>query len=136
MNFSAKNMVCSFVAKKYFSWILQSFDCAALSNRKKREWIFTFRLLTVLRKCIGHLRECFNPVEPKSVYRILCNQSRVQTFIKWVFFYIFFQNLKKEVKSALDSLISGSKMKEIKDNSNSSATESNKSNVISQCSKI
>ena len=46
-------------------------------------------------------------------------------------FYIFFQNLKKEVKSALDSLISGSKMKEIKDNSNSSATESNKSNVTS-----
>ena len=51
-------------------------------------------------------------------------------------FHIFFQNLKKEVKSALDSLISGSKMKEIKDNSNSSATESNKSNVTSQCSKI
>merc|ERR1712203_410379 len=38
------------------------------------------------------------------------------------------KNLKKEVKSTLDSLISGSKMKEIKDNNNSSSTESNKSN--------
>ena len=43
---------------------------------------------------------------------------------------IFFQNLKREVRSTLDSLISGNKMKEIKDNNISSGTESlNGSNV-------
>ena len=43
---------------------------------------------------------------------------------------IFFQNLKREVRSTLDSLISGNKMKEIKDNNISTGTENlNGSNV-------